>query len=55
MLTALISLCIVALVLYLIYFLIGKFVQGTALQILGIILALILVVYALRLFGVAVP
>ncbi len=55
MITALIYLLIAALVLWLIYFLVGKFITGTPLQIIGIILGLILLLYALNLFGVFVP
>jgi uncharacterized membrane protein len=55
MLTSLISLLIVALVLWIIYFIVGKFIQGTPLQIVGIILGLILLLYGLRIFGVALP
>lgn len=50
--TALITLLIAGLILYVIYFITGKFVQGTALQIIGIILALVFLLYALRLFAI---
>lgn len=52
MIESLIAILIVALVLWLIYFLLGKFVQGTPHQIVGIILALILLGYALNRLGV---
>ncbi len=55
MIPALIYLLIAALVLWLIYFLVGKFITGVPLQIIGIILGLILLLYALNLFGVFVP
>ncbi len=55
MITALIYLLIAALVLWIVYFLVGKFIQGTPLQIVGIILGLILLLYALNLFGVLLP
>lgn len=55
MLTALITLLIVALVMFLVWWIIGKFITGTPHQIIGIILGLILLLYALRLFNVAIP
>ena len=55
MITLLIHLLIVALVLWVIYFLVGQFIQGRPLQIIGIILGLVLLLYALRLFNVAMP
>jgi hypothetical protein len=51
MLSTLISILIAALVLYLIYYLVGKFMSGTPLQIVGIILGLVFLLYALRAFG----
>jgi len=48
---ALISFLIIALVLYLIWWVIGRFVGGVPHQILGAILALCLLLYALRIFG----
>jgi hypothetical protein len=51
MIQSLIILLILALVLYLIWFIVGKFITGTPHQIIGIILGLILLLYALRLFG----
>jgi hypothetical protein len=55
MITALITLLIVALVVFLVWWIIGKFITGTPHQIIGIILGLILLLYALRLFNVALP
>lgn len=55
MIASLITLLIVALVLWVIYFLVGKFMDGTPLQIVGIILGLVLLMYGLRLFHVALP
>jgi hypothetical protein len=43
-------LLIVALVLVLIYFVIGMFITGRPLQIIGIILGLLFLLYALRVF-----
>ncbi len=51
MLTTLISIIIAAIVLYLIFYLAGKFMAGQPLRIVGIILGLIFVLYALRAFG----
>lgn len=51
MITALIYLLIAALVLYIIYYLVGMFIQGTPLKIIGIILGLVLLLYALKLFN----
>jgi len=55
MLTSLVTLLIVALVLYVVYFVVGMFIQGRPLQIIGIILGLLLLLYGLRLFNVALP
>jgi hypothetical protein len=55
MLASLITLLIVALVLAVIYFVVGTFISGRPLQIIGIILGLVLLLYALRLFNVAIP
>lgn len=55
MITALITLLIVALVLLVIYFVVGMFITGRPLQIIGIILGLILLLYGLKLFNVALP
>ncbi len=51
MITALITVLIAALVLWVIYFLVGKFITGLPLQIIGIILGLILLLFALKEFG----
>ena len=51
MIQALIYLLILALILYLIWFIVGKFITGTPHQIIGIILGLILLLYALSLFN----
>jgi predicted membrane chloride channel (bestrophin family) len=55
MITSLISLLILALVLWLIFFIVGKFIDGTPLQIVGIILGLVFLVKALAAFGVGIP
>jgi hypothetical protein len=46
------SLLIAALVLYLIYYLVGMFIKGQPLKIIGIILGLVFLVYALRAFHI---
>jgi amino acid transporter len=51
MLQTLIILLIMALVLYLVFFVCGKFITGTPLQIIGIILGLIWLLYALNALG----
>lgn len=51
MLTTLISILIAVLILYLIYFLVGKFMSGQPLKIVGIILGLVFLLYALRAFN----
>ena len=48
MIQTLIVLLILALVLYLIFFVLGKFIQGTPLQIIGIVLGLIWLLYCLN-------
>ena len=55
MLTTLIYILIVFLVLWVIYFLVGKFVSGTVHQVIGIILVLIFLLYVLKAFNVALP
>jgi hypothetical protein len=47
----LIYLIILAIILYIIWFLVGMFVHGTILMLIGVVLALILLAYACRLFG----
>jgi hypothetical protein len=51
MITTLITLLIVGLVLYLIFWVASKFIQGVPLQIIGIILGLLWLLYALRALG----
>lgn len=51
MLTTLIYILIAALILYLVFYLAGKFMSGLPLRIVGIILGLVFVLYALRAFG----
>ena len=51
MINTLIILLVLALVLYLCYFVVGKFIQGTPLQIIGIILGLDLVVICSQFLG----
>jgi hypothetical protein len=48
MITTLITLLIIGLVLYLIFWVAGKFIQGVPLQIIGIVLGLVWLLYALR-------
>ncbi len=52
MITTLISLLIAGLVLYVIYFVVGMFIKGQLLNIIGIILGLVFLLYALRMFNV---
>ena len=52
MITTLISLLVTGLVLYLIYYIVGMFIKGQPLKIIGIILGLIFLVYALRAFHI---
>lgn len=52
MISTLISLLISGLVLYLIYYVARMFIKGQPLKIIGIILALVFVLYALRAFGI---
>lgn len=51
MIQILITLLIMALVLYLIWWVAGKFITGTPLQIIGIILGLVWLLYALGALG----
>lgn len=53
MITALLTFLVVALIVYLVWYLIGLFIQGTPHQVIGIILGVILLIYALKLFGLA--
>jgi hypothetical protein len=52
MLSSLISLLVAGLVLYIIYFVVGMFIKGRPLNIIGIILGLVFLLYALRAFNV---
>ncbi|MFZ0710302.1 MAG: hypothetical protein WAM53_09710 [Terrimicrobiaceae bacterium] len=52
MITTLISLLIAGLVLYVIYFVVGMFIKGQLLNIIGIILGLVFLLYALRMFNI---
>jgi hypothetical protein len=52
MITTLVSLLIAGLVLYLIYYIVGMFIKGQPLKIIGIILGLIFLLYALRAFHI---
>ena len=48
MISTIIMLAIVGLVLYLVYYFVGMFVKGRPLQIIGVILVLIFLLYALN-------
>ena len=48
MISTLISLLITGLVLYVIYYIVGMFIKGQPLKIIGIILGLMFLLYALR-------
>jgi hypothetical protein len=50
--TAIIYLVAVGLLLYLVYLLLGKFLPGDVTQIVGIILGLVFLLYALRTFNI---
>ena len=52
MITTLISLLITALVLYLIFYVVGMFIKGQPLKIIGLILGLLFLLYALRALNV---
>jgi len=52
MVSTLISLLIAGLVLYVIYYIAGMFIKGQLLQIIGIILGLLFLVDALRMFHI---
>jgi ABC-type multidrug transport system permease subunit len=52
MISTLIALLIVGLILYLIWFICGMFIKGQPLQVIGIILGLIFLLYALNTLGV---
>ena len=55
MITTLIYLLVAGLVLYVIFWILSQFVQGVPLKIVGAILALIFILYALKLFNFALP
>ena len=55
MITILITLLVVALVLYVIFYIVGLFIQGVPLKIIGAILALVFLLYALHAFGIRLP
>ena len=52
MITTLISLLIAGLVLYVIYYVVGMFVKGQPLNIIGLVLGLLFLLYALRAFNI---
>lgn len=52
MLFLIIQIVIIGLILYLVYYVIGKFVSGKPYQIIGLILVLIFVLYLLNAFGI---
>jgi hypothetical protein len=52
MISTLITLLIAGLVLYVIYYVVGMFIKGQPLNIIGIILGLVFLLYALRSFNV---
>jgi hypothetical protein len=54
MIESLISLLIIALVLYIIFFVVGKFISGTPLQLIGIVLGLVFLLKALATFGLGI-
>lgn len=55
MISALITLLVVVLIAYLVWYCVGLFITGKPLQIIGIILGLMVLLYALKLFGVHIP
>ena len=52
MITTLITLLIAGLVLYVIFYIVGMFIKGQPLKIIGIILGLVFLLYALRAFHI---
>lgn len=52
MISTLISLLIAGLVLYVIYYVVGLFIKGQPLNIIGIVLGLLFLLYAFRAFNV---
>lgn len=55
MIPSLITLLIIALVLYVVFYIAGLFIQGTIHKIIGAILALVFLLYALKTFGIVLP
>ncbi len=51
MISTLLTLLIIGLILWVIYFIVGKFIGGTPHQIIGAVLAIIFLVYALQRLG----
>ena len=51
MLTAVIAILVLALILWLVFYFVSKFVTGVPLQIVGILFAVLLVAYALKALG----
>jgi hypothetical protein len=52
MITTVISLLIAGLVLYVIYYVVGMFIKGQLLNIIGLVLGLLFLLYALRAFNI---
>jgi hypothetical protein len=52
MISTLVSLLIAGLVLYVIYYVVGMFIKGQLLNIIGIVLGLLFLLYALRAFNI---
>ncbi len=55
MISLLITFLVVVLVAYVIFYCVGLFLPGVPQKIVGIILGLVVLLYALKLFGVALP
>lgn len=55
MISTLITLLIVVLIAYLVWWCVGLFIQGKPHQVIGIIIGLVVLLYALKLFGVRLP
>ena len=54
MITTLITLLIAGLILYVIFYIVGLFIKGQPLNIIGIILGLVFLLYALRAFNIRI-
>jgi len=52
MLKTLLNLLVIGLVLFLVYFIVGLFIQGTILMIVGAILAIIFIIKAVEMLGI---